>query len=32
MLEWKTRLVVLAFVAAAFAETFGNYGWIKFLP
>jgi hypothetical protein len=30
MLEWKSRIVVLAVVAAAFAATLGNYGWIKF--
>jgi hypothetical protein len=30
MLALKSRLVVLAVVAAAVAVTLGNYGWIRF--
>lgn len=33
MLEFKSRLVVLAVVAAAaVASVLGNYGWIKIHP
>lgn len=31
MVEWKSRLVILLIVAAAFAVAFGmNYGWFNY--
>lgn len=32
MLEWKSRFVVLAVIAAALAANLGNYGWIHWHP